>query len=95
MGAPAPAELELERKRRGRSSSFASSISQELLLGVAGGLPQAFAELVEQLLSEGEEAAVSPRPVIAPRKSRTALDATLPRYFLAWKKTGKDTSAMR
>ncbi len=57
MGAPAPAKLELGRKRRGASSRSSNSITQELLLGVAGGLPVAFAELVQQLLAEGEEAA--------------------------------------
>src|SRR3989442_14770931 len=57
MGAPAPAELELGRKRRGGSSRSSSSITQELLLGVAGDLPTALAALVEQLLAEGEEAA--------------------------------------
>src|SRR3984893_6331931 len=57
MGAPAPAELELGRKRRGGSSRSSSSITHELLLGVAGDLPTALAALVEQLLAEGEEAA--------------------------------------
>ena len=57
-GQPSPApELELGRKWRGGSSSSSSSTTQELLLGVAGGLPAAFAELVEQLLVEGEEGA--------------------------------------
>jgi len=38
---------------------------------------------------------LSPRPAIAPRKSRTALGDTLPRYRLHWKKTGKLTSPSR
>ncbi len=54
-GGPAPApELELGTRRRGGSSS---PTTQELLRGVAGGLLAAFAELVEQLLAEGEEGA--------------------------------------
>src|ERR1700694_922138 len=56
MRARAPAELELGRKRRGGSSRSSSSITNELLLGVAGDLPPALAALVGQLLAEGEEA---------------------------------------
>ncbi|PZS36620.1 MAG: hypothetical protein DLM58_01350 [Pseudonocardiales bacterium] len=51
------AELELGTRRRGDSSSSSSSTTRELLLGVARSLPAPLAELVEQLLAEGEEAA--------------------------------------
>lgn len=37
----------------------------------------------------------SPRPTIAPRKSRTAPAVTVPRYLLHWKYKGNDTSDRR
>ncbi|MDQ6900228.1 MAG: hypothetical protein M3072_12095, partial [Candidatus Dormibacteraeota bacterium] len=78
MGAPAPPELELGRKRRGGSSRSSSSITQELLLGVAGDLPPALAALVEQLLAEGEEAVALSVAVVALNRLRSTR-APLPR----------------
>jgi hypothetical protein len=60
IGAPAPAELELGRKRRGGSSRSSSSITQELLLAVAGDLPTALAALIEQLLARARRRQPSP-----------------------------------
>ncbi|PZR85316.1 MAG: hypothetical protein DLM67_26060, partial [Candidatus Nephthysia bennettiae] len=79
------AELELGRGRRGGSSSSSSRTTREFLLGIAGGLPAALAELVEQLLAEEEEAVAVSVAVAAltrlrararrrPLKSEVALD---------------------
>jgi hypothetical protein len=90
--APQPAELDLGTKRRGRPSSFASSISQELLLGVAGGLPRAFAELVEQLLSEREEAAALSTRL---RSTRVPQPPPEPEFRLDPRRAAAATSAPR
>jgi hypothetical protein len=67
-GAQFAAERELGTRQRGSSSS---SATRELLLGVAGGLPEPLAELVEQLLGEGEEAAAVSVAVSAANRLRS------------------------
>lgn len=56
------------------------TVARRLLLGLdCGG-------------ARGDEEALSPRPAIVPRKSRTLSGVTLPLYLLHWKNTGKLTS---
>jgi hypothetical protein len=70
-GVQLAAERELGTRRRGDSSSSSSSTSRELLLGVACSLPAPLAELVEQLLAEGEEAAAVSVAVTASTRLRS------------------------